>query len=99
MHGVVVEDLPSDGAEPHVCIGRLLAQRYDPLLREPLPVPMLALLVQIEDRESRERTRSMHCGDDVSDSVSDAGNLLQQTFGDQILSGSASAARLCAARA
>jgi hypothetical protein len=57
MQGIVVDDLLSEsvasGAEPHVCIGRLLAQRYDHLVREPLPFPMIALLVQIEYRELR----------------------------------------------
>jgi hypothetical protein len=56
MQGMV-DDLLSEsvasGAEPHVHVGRLLAQRYDHLIREPLPFPMLALLVQIEYRELR----------------------------------------------
>jgi hypothetical protein len=54
MQGMVDDPLSesvASGAEPHVHIGRLLAQTYDPLIREPLPFPMIALLVQIEYRE------------------------------------------------
>jgi hypothetical protein len=56
MQGMV-DDLLSEsvasGAEPHVHIGQLLAQRYDHLIHEPLPFPMITLLVQIEYRELR----------------------------------------------
>ena len=58
MQGMVFDDplleCVTSGAEPHVCIGRGLAQRYDRLLREPLPFPMIALLVQIEYRELKQ---------------------------------------------
>jgi hypothetical protein len=55
MGEVIVDDMLAEtvapGTEPHVHIGRLLARRYDHLIREPLPTPMIALLVQIAYRE------------------------------------------------
>jgi hypothetical protein len=47
----VLSETVASGTEPHVHIGRLLAQQFDHLVREPIPPPMIALLVQIAYRE------------------------------------------------
>ena len=39
----------SDSGEPHIAIGRLLAEQYEHVVRDPVPELMLVLLAMVEE--------------------------------------------------
>jgi hypothetical protein len=41
----------SDGGEPYMAIGRLLAEQYEPIVRDPVPESMLVLLAMIKETQ------------------------------------------------
>jgi len=54
----VPESSKSSEGEPLAHIGRLLAEKYSYLIATPIPMSMLALLVQIEYRDMLETEKN-----------------------------------------